>query len=123
MFGKGALALAIAFSGVLIAAAIVATHTGLFDHPPAALLGPARKAADPYAELRTAVANELVDPESADVKNVRRTDSGYCGEVNGRTRTGGYVGFQQFFASPKADGGWIITFAPPLVDVMCKAAG
>jgi hypothetical protein len=119
MFGKGTwpVAAAIAFGAALIAAAIVATRTGIPGHAIAI------KDADLYVELKSAVARELVDPNSADVKNLRRTDSGYCGEVNGKTRTGGYAGFQRFFASPKADGGWLITFERPLIDVMCRATG
>src|SRR5262245_58656469 len=106
---------AIVFAGLLVAGAIVVTQTGL--------LGPAKRPPDPFGGVREAVAKQLLDPHSAEFGGLRRTDTGYCGEVNGKDRTGLYAVFQRFFATRDGEGIWRITFEQPLIDVMCKAAG
>ena len=109
------IAVAIVLGGALIAGAIVATRTDLFR--------PGQRQADPYGALKTAVARQLVDPHGADFRDLRRTESGYCGEVNGKNQAGGYAGFQRFFAIQDPEGSWRVTFDAPLIDVMCKATG
>lgn len=42
------------------------------------------------------VAEELLDPESAKFRNVRIVGNAVCGEVNGKNKLGGYVGYQSF---------------------------
>jgi hypothetical protein len=49
------------------------------------------------AEAEEAVANQLVDPNSAEFRNVQVTDDDdVCGEVNAKNRMGGYTGFSPF---------------------------
>jgi hypothetical protein len=51
-----------------------------------------------YAE--NAVKQKLIDPSSAEFRNVRPTSAwGICGEVNAKNRMGGYVGFRYFKVS------------------------
>jgi hypothetical protein len=46
-----------------------------------------------------AVRQNLLDPSSAQFRNVRQMPNGaVCGEINGKNRMGGYVGFQPFAA-------------------------
>lgn len=49
-----------------------------------------------------AAANELINPSSAQFRNVRlgALDS-VCGEINGKNRLGAYVGFRSFYADAK----------------------
>lgn len=47
-------------------------------------------------EARDAVAAQLKDPGSAQFRNVKVTDKGACGEVNGKNLFGAYVGFREF---------------------------
>ena len=50
------------------------------------------------AEAEEAVQLQLIDPNSADFRNVFVSKSGVvCGEVNSKNRLGGYVGFRAFF--------------------------
>lgn len=45
------------------------------------------------------VKNLLLDPKSAEFRNLRVSHSDYvCGEVNSKNRMGGYVGFVRFYA-------------------------
>lgn len=44
-----------------------------------------------------AVASQLVDPNSAQFRNVKGQRGNICGEVNGKNRMGGYVGFKPFY--------------------------
>lgn len=51
----------------------------------------------PEGAARRALSVGLVDPESMQLRGVRRTESGaLCGEVNARNRMGGYQGFTSF---------------------------
>jgi len=49
-------------------------------------------------EIQQAVAAGLADPEAARFRNIRKVESGFCGEVNGKNRFGAYVGFEPFYA-------------------------
>jgi len=50
------------------------------------------------ADAEEAVRFQLVDPKSADFRNLFVSKSGVvCGEVNSKNRFGGYVGFRAFF--------------------------
>jgi hypothetical protein len=52
----------------------------------------------PIADAKDTVKEKLVDPRSAEFKNVRATATGnVCGEVNSKNRMGGYVGFKHFW--------------------------
>lgn len=54
---------------------------------------------DPTAKVKEIVAAELIDPSSAQFRNIRETKPGnYCGEVNAKTALGGYGGFTTFYA-------------------------
>lgn len=59
-------------------------------------------------EAQTTLAKELIDPESAQFSNLSiATLDGrdiLCGDVNGKNRFGGYVGFTAFTAVRNADG-------------------
>jgi hypothetical protein len=52
-----------------------------------------------YAEKRArgAAAQLLIDPGSAQFRNVANRDTAVCGEINGRNRMGAYVGFTRFW--------------------------
>jgi hypothetical protein len=54
---------------------------------------------DSYQEskARDAVTRNLVDPSSAQFRNVGVHGDLVCGEVNGKNRMGAYVGFQRFY--------------------------
>ena len=54
----------------------------------------------PIVEAKAAVQRELIDPSSAEFRNVR-IDSlrDICGEVNAKNRMGGYGGFTHFQVS------------------------
>jgi hypothetical protein len=62
----------------------------------------------------------MFDPSSAVFRGIQTTELGYCGEVNGKNRFGGYVGYRKFHAMKKQEGGWIISYDAPLVAAMCK---
>ena len=51
--------------------------------------------------LQTKVAAQLTDPSSAQFRNVKFSANKefICGEINGKNRLGGYVGFVPFAAS------------------------
>ena len=49
------------------------------------------------AEAKEQVARQLLDPESARFRDLKiKGKDAVCGEVNGKNRFGGYVGFQPF---------------------------
>lgn len=57
------------------------------------------------AEIKAEVTRDFFDPQSAQFRNVRAVDVSLadgtrerrvCGEVNGKNRLGGYVGFNMF---------------------------
>jgi hypothetical protein len=52
-----------------------------------------------YEEKRArgAAAQLLIDPGSAQFRNVASRDTAICGEINGRNRMGAYVGFTRFW--------------------------
>lgn len=70
-------------------------------------------------EAKSAVADKLKDPESAQFRNVERCPDSpiwYTGEVNGRNSFGAYAGFERFYSlgpvaylESEADGemGWL----------------
>jgi hypothetical protein len=49
------------------------------------------------ARARDAVTQALIDPSSAQFRNVDDRDGAVCGEVNGKNRMGAYVGFVRFY--------------------------
>lgn len=49
------------------------------------------------AQVQEEVASELFDPSAAQFRDVIVTDGAVCGQVNGKNRLGGYVGFKPFF--------------------------
>jgi hypothetical protein len=49
------------------------------------------------ARAREAVAQTLIDPASAQFRNVESRSDAVCGEVNGKNRMGAYVGFVRFY--------------------------
>lgn len=53
------------------------------------------------SNFKDKIKRELVDPESAQFRDLKLTSSNKCltGEVNAKNRMGGYVGFKKFFAS------------------------
>lgn len=53
------------------------------------------------------IASKLLDPSSAQFRNLKRNGGSLCGEVNGKNRFGAYVGFQTFFASLDGDIGMV----------------
>lgn len=107
-----AVVIAILIAGGLIAAAILYTQ-----------LKPAKTdKPDLFGELKTAVAAQMRDPESATFQalSVKIADFSYCGEVNAKNLMGGYVGYRRFYASKGVSGDWIVTTDKSIVDVMCK---
>lgn len=113
MVNRSSLAIvaAILAAGTIVAGAILLTRFNLFDTTPP----------DRFHDVKEAVANELFDPGSAKFRNFREKIDGfsYCGEVNGKNKFGGYVGFKRFNALKKRDGGWVIAFDETLVKTMC----
>lgn len=54
-------------------------------------------------EAKEQVANSMIDPESARYRNLFLSElatQALCGEINGKNRYGGYVGFQKFYSIP-----------------------
>ena len=59
---------------------------------------------DNRSEMEEAVAYDLVDPSSAQFREVRQTDDGtWCGQVNGKNRMGAYGGYMNFVAIHTGD--------------------
>ncbi|MDP3492511.1 MAG: hypothetical protein Q8R82_05315 [Hyphomonadaceae bacterium] len=56
-------------------------------------------------QVREAVKNELLDPFSAEFRNVRQRLGNWCGEVNAKNRMGGYVGWS-LFGAVEVNGKW-----------------
>lgn len=53
---------------------------------------------------KDAVAYDLIDPKSAEFREVEENDYGYvCGQVNAKNRMGAYVGYAPFFAKKSGD--------------------
>lgn len=49
------------------------------------------------SRARAAAAEALIDPSSAQFRSLRLGPTGtVCGEINGKNRLGGYVGFRRF---------------------------
>lgn len=48
-------------------------------------------------QARAAAAQLLIDPASAQFRNVADRDGAVCGEINGKNRMGAYVGFTRFY--------------------------
>ena len=66
---------------------------------------PARLSADQVATVQATVTRDFFDPSTAQFRNVRAADvtlaggekvRRVCGEVNGKNRMGGYVGYAGF---------------------------
>lgn len=57
---------------------------------------------DLHAKLQEKIAATLIDPGSAQFRHVRSIPGvdAICGEINGKNRFGGYVGFRLFWAAP-----------------------
>lgn len=45
---------------------------------------------------KDAVRQRLIDPDSAQFRDLRKVDEGICGQVNSKNRMGGYVGYRTF---------------------------
>jgi len=58
-----------------------------------------------------AVAYSLIDPSSAQFRNITLHDDTACGEVNGKSRMGGYIGFVRFIAN-RDDAKWTAKLDP-----------
>jgi hypothetical protein len=69
-----------------------------------AVAGP--KEAPLIVRAKTAVTDELKDPESARFRGVQIVRGSVCGEVNAKNSMGGYVGFKRFVAIA----GVVVTF-------------
>jgi hypothetical protein len=52
------------------------------------------------ARAREAAARSLIDPASAEFRNVVDTGTVICGEINAKNRMGAYVGFVRFYVEP-----------------------
>ena len=81
---------------VLVALALIATP---------ALPGPVDLTKAEVAQIKAAIAYDLLDPDSAKFRNIRAVEiikaNGakivrVCGEVNGTNSMGGYAGFEWF---------------------------
>ena len=69
----------------------------------------------PRPDYEVAVADRLIDPESARFRNIddQRSEAagGVCGEMDSRNRLGGYVGWTRFFAREPGGGeAWEVYF-------------
>lgn len=56
-----------------------------------------------------AAAYDLIDPDSAKFREVRKVGNTVCGEVNGKNRMGAFAGFSPFYADKQDDGKWFAT--------------
>lgn len=70
---------------------------------------PATPGGIPPAALE-AVKRDLLDPFSAEVRDVRNVRGSWCGQVNAKNRFGAYVGWKTFYAF-EADGVWQASIA------------
>jgi hypothetical protein len=61
------------------------------------------------AKARDTVSQVLIDPGSAEFRNVETRDGAVCGEVNGKNRMGAYVGFVRFYVETA---NWAATLDP-----------
>ena len=68
---------------------------------------------------RAAAAYGLIDPSSAQFRDVTVSNDFACGEVNGKNRLGAYVGFIRFTAS-REDGKWTAELDPQFDDQRFK---
>ena len=50
-------------------------------------------------KAKRAVTEQLIDPTSAQFRNVHSLGESVCGEVNGKNKMGAYVGFRRFVVS------------------------
>lgn len=69
------------------------------------------KGASEVGRAQKLAAAELIDPSSAQFRNVRVSkylDRTVCGEINGKNRIGAYTGFTEFVVS-----GDRVSFPPP----------
>jgi hypothetical protein len=75
---------------------------------------------DLHKEALETVASQLIDPSSAQFRNVRMVTTGegkatLCGEVNGRNRYGGYVGFTPFSYDTGTRKAFLVSSDDPIV--------
>jgi hypothetical protein len=96
-------------AGAVIVSAIILPQTDFF-----------KRATDPYFDVKTAVAAQLYDGDSAEFRNMRDASSGYCGELNAKDEMGESVGFKLFHASQSPEGGWSVLFDDATTDIYCK---
>ncbi|WP_415289115.1 hypothetical protein RSD66_04185 [Brevundimonas sp. S1H14] len=52
-------------------------------------------------EAKELVADQLLDPESAEFRNVKAEGPRVCGQVNAKNRMGGYVGYEDFLVGER----------------------
>ena len=52
------------------------------------------------------VAYDLIDPSSAQFRNIVLKRGTVCGQVNAKNQVGAYVGFKRFIAEPQKEGKW-----------------
>lgn len=62
----------------------------------------------PHSFAREMVRAELVDPESAQFRNLHTKGDKICGEVNAKNGMGGYVGFVPFVVSKSSRGNTVV---------------
>jgi hypothetical protein len=72
------------------ATAAIAALLGGCDLIPGTSANLEKRAKDRVAQL-------LIDPSSAQFRNVAARDEAVCGEINGKNRMGAYVGFSRFY--------------------------
>lgn len=68
--------------------------------------------ANKIREAQEAATKDLIDPFSAQFRNVRVARGGVCGEVNAKNRMGAYVGFTRFVAIEGTNGEWLAQLDP-----------
>lgn len=75
--------------GILAAVLIALQGCGFSDNPK-------------IEALKAKVSEQLLDPASAQFRKTKllKDDEGFCGEVNGKNKFGGYVGFRAFAVTP-----------------------
>lgn len=79
---------------------------------------------------KTAVADQMKDPSSAQFREVRRVDDAVCGEVNGKNSFGAYSGFQRFFVVDgqepvlePSEAGAALDYFGIAYDLRCRSGG
>lgn len=64
-----------------------------------------------FDEAKKAAAYKLIDPASAQFRDLRRRGDHICGQINGKNRMGAYSGYTDFYAF-EDNGEWFAEFFP-----------